>query len=85
VLRLVFWVSALVAIVCVVTVVVAVVGTGRDGTIADWSALLAVIALVVSWRSVPPHATRHGHWLIELVRHRPLMPLSALALTPMSG
>jgi hypothetical protein len=48
--RLIFRIAVLVAAICVVVVVVAVVMTGRDGSIADWLALLAVGALVVAWR-----------------------------------
>jgi hypothetical protein len=42
--------SVLVAAICIVVVVVAVVMTGRDGSVSDWLALLAVGALVVAWR-----------------------------------
>lgn len=48
--RITFRISVLVAAICIVGVVVAVVMTGRDGSVADWLALLAVGALVVAWR-----------------------------------
>jgi hypothetical protein len=48
--RITFRISVLVAAICVVGVVVEVVMTGRDGSRADWLALLAVGALVVAWR-----------------------------------
>ena len=49
-----FRISLLVAAICIVGVVVEVVMTGRDGSGADWWALLAVGALVVAWRHRPP-------------------------------
>ena len=48
--RMTFRISLLVAAICIVGVVVAVATTGRDGSVADWLALLAVGALVVVWR-----------------------------------
>jgi len=46
--RVAFWFSALIALICVLVVVVTVVITGRDGTVANWSAVLAGAALVAS-------------------------------------
>ena len=48
--RMTFRISVLVAAICIVGVVVAVVMTGRDGSLADGLALLAVATLVVAWR-----------------------------------
>lgn len=51
--RMTFRISVLVAAICIVVVVGEVFMTGRDGSGADWLALLAVGALVVAWRHRP--------------------------------
>jgi hypothetical protein len=48
--RAIFRISVLVAVISIVGVVAGVVMTGRDGSVADLSALVAVGALVVAWR-----------------------------------
>jgi len=48
--RMTFRISVLVAAICIAGVVVAVVMTGRDGSVADWLALLAVGVILVAWR-----------------------------------
>jgi uncharacterized membrane protein YqjE len=57
--RLALGACLLVAAVCIVSVLVAVVITGSDGTRTDALAVLAVAALVASWRlhRHQPHET----------------------------